>query len=196
MTADSCWPLARLELCTCFLNIRSNIISYKPIFFIKMHWKVSLRMSSTIDIWMQDQGDRLCLVAHSPRNHRHNNGYLNRQSEKKCFKMTHQILDGKYWKTLIFLAPSSPTTPVPHLSWLIWETMVFTAHLSLNDMGFGLGNLRPMNLWISPLISSQTPVASPTPTLIEIAIKEESHAIVINSISKWFDPLTSLELFS
>ena len=95
---------------------------------------------------MQDQSDRLCLVAHSPRNHRHNNGYLNRQSQKNISKW-----HIKYWienieKTFIFRAPSSPTTPVPHLSWLIWETMVFTAHLSLNDMGFGLGNLRPMNL--------------------------------------------------
>ena len=34
-----------------------------------------------------------------------------------------------------------------HLSWLIWETMVFTAHLIVNDMAFGLGNLRSMNLF-------------------------------------------------
>ena len=44
--------------------------------------------------------------------------------------------------------------------------------------------------WISPVISSQTPVASPTPTLIEIAI------VAMNSFNNWYDPLPSLELSS
>ena len=66
--------------------------------------------------------------------------------------MTHQTLD----KTFIFWAPMFSYNTRPHLSWLIWETMVFTAHLILNDMGFGLGNLR------SPNLSSHiTPAALP-----------------------------------
>ena len=101
-------------------------------FFLKMHLKIQSENVS-FNIWWSVVSCRPLIFIIMA---------ISTDNQRKTFRKTHQILWIKKWKTFMF----SKNTPL-HLSWLIWETMVFTAHLIVNDMAFGLGNLRSMNLF-------------------------------------------------
>ena len=118
-TLDTCWSMHSFFSKTSFW------------FFLKMHLK-SQSEDFGFNIWWSVVSSRPLIFIIMA---------ISTDNQRKTFRMTHQILWIKKWKTFMF----SKNTRL-HLSWLIWETLLFTAHLIVNDMAFGLGNLRSMNL--------------------------------------------------